>query len=136
MRYTKFFINQTISKVKSNPALRKVAMTGYRAMHGTGKAGLGLLGLLFHPVAMGIIAAIIGIYMVFTLMGTMTSVMANMTSSTSTQFATNSVYGSTFSAFSGVTSLLPIVILAVVGMAAIVPMLGFISGSGRYGGVM
>lgn len=131
MRYTKFFINQTISRITKNPMLRATARSTIGVGKGTGKL---LISIIFNPAVMGLGAAAIGIYMVFTIFGSISTTLTNMTSSTSS-VGVSSVYASSFEMLSSTSSMLPILVLAIAG---IFPMLFILRllGSDLRGGVM
>lgn len=112
MRYTKFFINKTISRITKNPKLRAAARSTLGIGKGTGKL---LIAIIFNPAIMGIGAALVGIYTMFTIFGNMSTTLTNMTSSTSTT-GISSVYASSFNMLSSTSSMLPIVVFAIAGI--------------------
>jgi len=135
MKYTKFVVDKTISKVTKNQALRSAVKT---IIHLIFAVLTIIFTIVFSRVGIMIGAGLIGIYMFSTLYGTIsetmnTSLISGNLSSSSTVGA---VMVNSIDMMSGVTGLLPIVIIAAVMIPMMLTLMGVISGRGSYGGAM
>ena len=135
MKYTKFVVDKTISKVTKNSALRSAVKT---IIHLIFAVLTIIFTIVFSRVGIMIGAGLIGIYMFSTLYGTIsetmnTSLISGNLSSSSTVGA---VMVNSIDMMSGVTGLLPIVIIAAVMIPMMLTLMGVISGRGSYGGAM
>lgn len=133
MKYTKFVVDKTISKVTKNQALRSAVKT----IIGSIFAVLTIIfTIVFSRAGIMVGAGAIGIYMFSTMYGTI-SEMAN-TSLVSLNINTNSTVASSMvnsmDMLSGVTGLLPIVIVAAVMIPMMLTLMGAIGGRGMFDG--
>ena len=116
MRYTKFVIDHTISRVTKNPVLRATVKTTGGGIYTILK---GMFGILFSPIGAMIAAGVIGIYMFSTLYGTLTDVMSSSFVSANMNTTTSSVFASSFNMLSSTTGMFPLVVVAIGGIIPI-----------------
>ena len=129
MRYFKFLLNRTISRIIQNPSLRAVGRTFFKIIGG-------ILGIVIRPGTIMLVAGAAGLYIAYTMMGNVTSIMANMTTSTSSFDASSGIFSSTTGVLSSFGTLIPLVVLMGVGLAVIFPLMRMLDMGGRYGGGM
>ena len=135
MKYTKFVVDKTISKVTKNQALRSAVKT---IIHLIFAVLTIIFTIVFSRVGIMIGAGLIGIYMFSTLYGTISETMnaSLISGNLSSSSTVGAVMVNSIDMMSGVTGLLPIVIIAAVMIPMMLTLMGVISGRGSYGGAM
>jgi len=131
MKYTKFVVDKTISKVTKNQALRSVV----KAIIGSIFVVLELIfKIILSPVGIMIAAGIGGIYIFSTLYGTISETMNTSLVSANMNTGVTSAMSNSLDMMSGVTGLLPIVIIAAIMIPMMLTLMGAIGGRGMFDG--
>ena len=131
MKYTKFVVDKTISKVTKNPALR----SGVKTIIGSIFAVLTIIfAIVFSRAGIMIGAGIIGIYMFSTMYGTISETMNTSFVSANMNTGVTSAMSNSLDMMSGVTGLLPIVIIAAIMIPMMLTLMGAIGGRGMFDG--
>jgi hypothetical protein len=127
VRYFNFLIRRTISKFLQNSTLRK-------AGSGTTKILGGILVLILTPTTATIGAILVSLYVAYTIWGSVSGSIMNMTTSSSVGSPFSAVYSSVgiTSSMTGILGLFPLIIMGTVIIAVIFPMFGLLRGGGDY----
>lgn len=131
MKYTKFVVDKTISKVTKNQALR----SGVKTIISLIFAVLTIIfSVVFSRVGIMIGAGLIGIYMFSTMYGTISETMNTSFVSANMNTGVTSAMSNSLDMMSGITGLLPLVIVAGVMIPMILGLMGAIGGRGMFDG--